>query len=371
MTNATDIAAPTQTHSLVYTGRTGELFALFGVNLVLMIVTLGVYRFWAKVRIRRYLWSHTMFQGEPFGYTGSGKELFKGFIKILFMLILPLALVWQAITMLTAAAIEGVSLIGFITLLSPFIVFWVRRYRLSRTDWRGIRFQQAGEATTYARKAIKGWFLNLFTLFFYVPYNVINLLDYQINRVHFGTMPFRYTGTISDLGPGYRRIWWAVLLLGLLSFVSLVGCGIFVFAALRASHLKGLGDIYKDPRTLIFIILSALLFYGFFLVAALVRLKYRLLIYRHVARSTQLGAMTAQFTATFWQFFRLTVGNFLLKAISLGLLSPIATHRRMKFLCRHLKLQGLPDFAAVKQVAAFGQAGEGWTQWLDVDALDF
>jgi uncharacterized membrane protein YjgN (DUF898 family) len=363
-------------HRLTYTGRVGELFNLFIVNLLLTIVTLGTYRFWGKVRMRRYLWAHVLFQDEPFFYTGNGQELFKGFIKVLFMLVIPLLLIWQAIMMLTAAAIESLLLVGILGFFSPYIVFWVRRYRLSRSEWRGIRFRQSGDVNAYARKAIAGWLLTILTLFYYVPYNAVRLLDYQINRVHFGTMAFSYAGKSGDIAPQYRRMWCALLILFILYFISVGAIIAYMFFLLKSDHDKGsvikkLADLFKNSRVIIPLILLVVSFYASILLAVLARLRYRLLLYRHVVRNTRLGPITAEFGATFWQFFRLTFGNFLLKLLSIGLLSPIATHRRMKFMCRHFKMQGLPDFTAIGQVPPLGQSGEGWTHWFDVDALDF
>lgn len=71
-------------NGFVYDGRLGELYVLFIKNLLLTIITLGIYRFWAKTRVRRYLWSHTSLFGDRFEYTGTGKELFLGFLIALF-----------------------------------------------------------------------------------------------------------------------------------------------------------------------------------------------------------------------------------------------------------------------------------------------
>ena len=69
-----------------YDGRLSELYAIFIPNLLLTIVTLGVYRFWAITRMRRYLWSRFVFLGERFEYTGTGGELFRGFLLAMLVL---------------------------------------------------------------------------------------------------------------------------------------------------------------------------------------------------------------------------------------------------------------------------------------------
>ena len=65
---------------LGYDGRAGEVGKIALSNSLLGLVTLGIYRFWAKTRLRRYLWSHVSMEGDRFEYTGRGIELFIGFL---------------------------------------------------------------------------------------------------------------------------------------------------------------------------------------------------------------------------------------------------------------------------------------------------
>ncbi|RFA27198.1 hypothetical protein CAI21_15230 [Alkalilimnicola ehrlichii] len=60
-------------------GSGAELFVIYLVNLLLKVITLGIYHFWAVTRVRRYLWAQTSFDGERFEYTGTGRQLFLGF----------------------------------------------------------------------------------------------------------------------------------------------------------------------------------------------------------------------------------------------------------------------------------------------------
>ena len=46
----------------------------------LTVVTLGIYRFWARTRLRRYIWSSIKPGGDSFEYTGTGLEKFLGFL---------------------------------------------------------------------------------------------------------------------------------------------------------------------------------------------------------------------------------------------------------------------------------------------------
>lgn len=61
-----------------YEGRPG-LVGLLSKNYFLTLITIGIYRFWAATRLRRYLWSNIRIGGDGLEYTGTGRELFLGF----------------------------------------------------------------------------------------------------------------------------------------------------------------------------------------------------------------------------------------------------------------------------------------------------
>lgn len=114
-------------------------------NLLLTIVTLGFYRFWATTRERQYLWSHTEFIDERLEWTGTGMELFIGFVMVFFLIGIPLTIlqlvvqgmIFQGESM--AAGITTVVLFGLLFYLTGVAYYRALRYRLSRSYWRGIR----------------------------------------------------------------------------------------------------------------------------------------------------------------------------------------------------------------------------------------
>ena len=112
-------------------------------NLLLTIVTLGVYRFWATTRERRYLWSRTRFVDENLEWAGTGMELFIGFVMVFVLFGIPyfgLSFVAQA---LVARGYESLGIaLSAVAALAIFYLLGVARfralrYRLSRTRWRG------------------------------------------------------------------------------------------------------------------------------------------------------------------------------------------------------------------------------------------
>jgi uncharacterized membrane protein YjgN (DUF898 family) len=84
--NATDqstspsetLAAPLRELSLEFRGDALEYFRIWIVNLCLTLLTLGIFSAWAKVRNKRYLYSHTLLDGTPFQYLGQPLPIFRG-----------------------------------------------------------------------------------------------------------------------------------------------------------------------------------------------------------------------------------------------------------------------------------------------------
>lgn len=76
------------TENLNYDGSISDLYKIYLVNLLLTILTLGLYHFWAKTRKRRYIASSLQLKQDRFEYTGYGSELFYGLSYGLFILLL-------------------------------------------------------------------------------------------------------------------------------------------------------------------------------------------------------------------------------------------------------------------------------------------
>ena len=123
-------------------GRVGELLPIVLLNALLNILTLGFYRFWARTRVRRFLWGNTALLGDRFEYTGTGAELFKGFIFVLFAVLLPIT-VTNIIAEFYFAdndiiyGVYNLALLVAIWFLIGVAIYRARRFRLSRTRWRG------------------------------------------------------------------------------------------------------------------------------------------------------------------------------------------------------------------------------------------
>ena len=138
------MSALTDARRLSFHGSGGSLFGIHIVNILLTIITLGIYYFWGKVKVRNYMHSQTEFEGDRFAYHGTGKELFIGWLKAMGFLIVIGALSFGVRLFSQSIAMQIVSLIilygAILLLLMPIAIVGAWRFKLSRTSWRGIRF---------------------------------------------------------------------------------------------------------------------------------------------------------------------------------------------------------------------------------------
>jgi hypothetical protein len=158
---------------------------------LLSIVTLGIYRFWYITHLRRQLWRRSALAGSNFEYTGTVKEIFIGFLIMLAILAPLYALSFVA--QLDSGVIGIVANLVFVFGLFFFIgfaTFRARRYRLTRTLWRGIRFGQTGSATAYSLRAM-GWsLLCMLTLLLALPFFRASQERYRVGNTWYGDRKF-------------------------------------------------------------------------------------------------------------------------------------------------------------------------------------
>ena len=197
-----------------YSGRALQILRIVLGNLVLTFLTLGIYRFWAKTRVRRYFISRISFLGDPLEYAGTGMELFKGFLIVLAIMVPLLTVMGIVQQFLFAPGADplGAALFqaGYIlAILFLYYAAWYRaqRYRLSRTSGRGIRGGQQGSALVFALYALGLGFLTLLTLGLAYPLMARVLAGYRINRICIGTETLRFSGGLGKLYAGWIVPW--------------------------------------------------------------------------------------------------------------------------------------------------------------------
>jgi uncharacterized membrane protein YjgN (DUF898 family) len=372
-----DQSTSARSPALSYDGRLGELYGIFLMNLLWTVLTLGIFRFWATTRIRRYLWSRTRFQGERFEYTGTGGELFVGVLLAILILIgavvvagvlfAVLYAIWQPLGVLAV-----LLLYGGIFVVASGAVFSAQRYKLSRTTWAGIRGGMTGSMLAYGLRAVLYGILAALTLFQMLPWRAVRLAEQRINASSLGNLRFRFQGRARDVyGP------FLLTLLGTLALLALLAAGAwavlqdYVPAIQAAMARRGGAPTSADVllfQRLTWVGIGAFLLFS--LGSGLLNLWYVALFERHVIGRTNLGPLRFSSTLTGRGLLWLSVVNAAVLLVTLGLGFPVVLQRTMRFLAHNLWVSGALDLPALEQgTAPEPRLAEGLFQLLDGGAI--
>lgn len=212
-----------------YRGSPTPLLKLGLATTFLTVITLGIYRFWARARIRRYFWSALAPGGDALEYTGTGLEKFLGFlIAVAFLAVylglVQLGLFFAGLSMLSEAETQAQAIaqvagqyLTFIAVLP--LIFYAqyrgRRYILSRTRWRGLRFGVEKAALGYVWRGMWYSFVTLVTLGLLLPRQMFLLEKYKVDRTWFGTGRFEQGGNWWMLYPAAKHVIFGLLLIAL------------------------------------------------------------------------------------------------------------------------------------------------------------
>jgi uncharacterized membrane protein YjgN (DUF898 family) len=314
-----DPAGGKASRRLAFQGTGGSLFGIQILNGFLTIVTLGIYYFWGKVKVRQYLFGQTVFDGDRFTFHGTGQELLLGTVKAMGIFLLPIMLLGNLPGLLRLPwwvdALAGLlAYLLFITFL-PVAMVGARRYRMSRTSWRGIHFSFRGDLREFVKLFWAGGALTTITLGLYYPYFQTRQQAFFVGHTFFGTQGFDFDGEGRDLFGG------------------------FLLAALLVPFTFGLSWIWYQA-------------------------KKRRYFWEH----TRIGAARFRFPITGGMLLSLYLVNALLLIVTLGMAWSWVVVRNARFVCRHLSLEGPLDLEAILQEAGDASAvGEGLAGILDTD----
>ncbi len=219
----------------LYGTGTSKILSLAMVTGFLSLITLGIYRFWGKTRIRKYFWGNTRIAGDSFEYTGTGMEKFLGFLVAVVVLAVylaavqlilfqfGLAFVFQPRTQAEVIMQLAVIYLSFFAVL-PLLLFAQyrsRRYKLARTRFRGIRFGMLGAAGGYVWRAILYLVLTILSLGLLWPLMTFRLEKYMTDRSWYGDTKFTQGGRWTGLYGAMKH-----LIIGVVILAVGVGLGV-------------------------------------------------------------------------------------------------------------------------------------------------
>lgn len=190
---------------------------------MLELVTVGFYRFWLATDMRRHLWSHTAVDGDTPEYTGTAKELLIGFFFALAILA-PLYLIYFLIGLEAERmkAFASFPLGVFYYLFIQFAIYRARRYRLTRTVWRGVRFWMTGSGWNYAWRAALWGLLAVVTVGIALPWRQAALERFKMRHTSYGNLRGSFAGTGFYFFKRGWGLWLAASIMLALPFVFMV-----------------------------------------------------------------------------------------------------------------------------------------------------
>jgi uncharacterized membrane protein YjgN (DUF898 family) len=330
-----------------FTGSGSEYFRIWIVNLVLSILTLGIYSAWAKVRRMQYFYRNTRLNESSFDYHGTAIAILKGrliavtlfasyyiFIKLMPMLGLAIALI--------------------IALIMPFLLVISFRFRLYNSSYRGLRFGFAGALKSAYVTFLALPIATLFTLYLLAPFTHQRIKAFQTNNSRFGQTHFTFTARVGSF--------YAIYIFAFLQFVLLAGViGVATYSIFKNS-------MANLPREAIIGVI--LVGYGILILVTLLIVPYFIAsIQNLVWNNTGLGEHRFSSTMSTRGLAWIIFTNFVFIIVSLGLFKPFADIRLARYRIEHLALipaGNIDDFIASEQQQV-GAAGTETAEIFDLD----
>jgi uncharacterized membrane protein YjgN (DUF898 family) len=336
-------------------------------NGLLRILTLGVYHFWGKTEVRQRVWGAVRIDGEPLEYCGTAHELLRGFVIVFALLLVPLAIVGFAPLLLGSSMVLDLSfqlaIFVLIVGLGGFGLFRARRYRLSRTRWRGIRGGLTGRSGRFAWTYLWTTALVPPTLGWIIPWRAATLQRALVNETRFGDHSFTFHGRS---GPLYKRFWLVWVSAVLLCASTFTGVFAVLFAPFRGKPLPP-GGLPPPSGAQVILIVSLVLVA--LLVFAMIRGWYSSNMLNYFTAETRYQGRALKLRATVPSLVWLSASNYLMRALTLGVLSPVAEARSMRYMIERLSVEGPIDWQAVGQNPQALMRGEGLAEAFNVDAF--
>lgn len=330
-------------------------------TLILNILTLTFFRFWGRTHFRRQLWSDTSIDGQALEYIGRGKELFIGFLIAIFTVMLPtVGLVFAAQLFFgEELAVLVITLVYiFLLWLAGVAIFLTRRYMVSRTRYRGIRFEQRGSAIDYGWRAFGYGILIGITLGWYAPAARLRLSRYIWENAYFGSENIKFNDTEEALKEpvygSFALMWFAAVILYFLFFTVVWQLGI----------VEGVAYDQFDAVIKFYLIL-----FGFGMVFALFRAWYSAVMTRRIIKSLSVSGIQGTCNLSTFKLLSVWLAGMLLTLFTLGVGFMAARMMTWRLIANHTSFGGDFDFEAIEQAASTGPSqGEGIADGLDLGA---
>jgi uncharacterized membrane protein YjgN (DUF898 family) len=337
-----------------FRGSAGEYFGIWIVNILLTIVTVGIYSAWAKVRRNRYFYGNSFIDGHSFDYHAKGLQIFIG-RAIIFGYIIGYNI------LLTFSPIAGGILALLMFVLLPWIVMRSLRFNARVTSYRNIRFDFVGKTWGAFVAIIFGGLIAFFSLGILAPFASRWLYRYIFNNLRYGDRAFE---TDPKIGALYR-VWLPAFLLMLVG--AAVGGALFVLIYYGA---VASADSGMDGEALLVLgiygtVIPVLLLWG---VAAIF---YRIGVRNVVMNSARFDTRHSLFSDLGrLRYFWIVVSNLVVTILTLSLMRPWAAVREHRYVIEHSGI--VVDGELGDVVSSMQASGSAVTaEYLDLEGFDF
>lgn len=324
-------AAPSPTLPFQFNGRGGEYFKIWIVNILLSVMTLGIYSAWAKVRRKQYFYGSTQVNGASFQYLADPVKILKGRIIVFFGIA-----VYSLLN-------QFYPLFGLILLLAfmpafPWFVVRALCFNARNSALRNIRFNFHGTYMEAAKVFVLWPLLVPFTLGIISPYLFYRQKKFLVENSAYGTTRFGFKATAKDY-----------YLMFLMITAPFILC---VIAAIAAGFLF--------PPAMVLTIAA------FYLYAmAYFTVKSHNLLYN----SSMLSGNGFRANMAIKDYALIVITNTLATAVTLGLFHPFAQVRAYRYKISRLALVpggNLDQFVAAEQEQV-SALGDEMSDFLDFD----
>lgn len=358
--------------ALSFTGSGSEYFRIWIVNLLLSIVTLGLYTPWAKVRRLRYFYGNTMLDGHAFDFHGNPLKMLRGFLLVGAMLV-AYSLARRVSPMASLVAMLAIAV------LWPALMRAAMQFRLAKTSWRGLRFRfhgdLAGAYKAFAPIFVPGlallaiglgvsdqthpprWYLQAFGAVVLITMLVGPLIWWGMKRYQHDHMGLGSWRTWLDLGPGPVYLLGLKILGVMLLMLLVFGLAMIVVGIIFGVAVHGLGSGKPDPSAVMAmtVVVTLVSWLALLLVPMpFATARAQNLIWGHTACEAVSFESSLRFRSLFWLYVR----NWLLMVLTLGLYWPFAAVAVYKLRVQSIKpqLHGDLDRLSDSQHAAMTDA---------------
>ncbi|ELV8653020.1 DUF898 domain-containing protein [Vibrio vulnificus] len=349
-----------------FKGQGGEFFGIWIVNILLSVITLGIYSAWAKVRTKRYFYGNTFIAGDNFEYHAQPMQLLKGRLVAL-----ALVVIWVVANSFFPLA--SLVLLALFYVALPWLLWSNARFDSAMTSYRNVHFAFNGSLKEAYMSILGRGLASLLIIAIYIAIVVAsaNASAMVATLLGFGTLVLMFVlyawvvaGIHQYFASGYQYGDWKfvakietgfflktyckAMLIGFLTAVAfMIVMGTFVLGTDIMNIFAGEVDLLEGKGDFAYVVLTYLVTITMSLgITAYTTTRIRNYVFSRLSATAEAQSETEfRFASTFgvWDYMSLIVTNFLLQVITLGLARPWVMVRTSRYVASHTGVIGDMD----------------------------